>query len=116
MALHNTEAYALSDLRREVQEIVKNHLANNETFARIQGYIQLANDNLDKVEKQVKMNNQFYEHCSLKRFSFNMSSFLTSSYEIELYFKNPHDVGKFTSFGVDTLIILLSECGLIKDC
>lgn len=115
MALHNTESYAMSDLMREVKEIVNTYLSNNETFARVQGYIKVANDNLAQVEKQIKRNNLFYEHCSLKSFSFDKSSLLTSSYEIELYFKNQHNEGKFAHFGVDTLIILLAECGLIKD-
>lgn len=115
MALHNTEYHAMCDLTREVREMVKNHLANNETFARVQGYIKLANDNLREVEEQIKRNNLFYEHCTLKGFSFDMSSLLTSSYEIELYFKNQRDEGKFAHFGVDTLIMLLAECGLIED-
>lgn len=113
--LHNTEYHAMCDLTREVKEIVKTYLSNNETFARVQGYIKLANDNLCKVEEQIKRNNLFYEHCTLKGFSFDKSSLLTSSYEIELYFKNQHDEGKFAHFGIDTLIMLLAECGLIED-
>lgn len=113
--LHNTEYHAMGNLTREVKEMVKNYLANNETFARVQGYIKLANDNLERVEQQVKKNNLFYEHCTFKDFSFDMGSLLTSSYEIELYFKNQHGEGKFSHFGVDTLIILLDECGLLED-
>jgi hypothetical protein len=115
MALHNTEYHAMCDLTREIKEMVKNYLANNEIFARVQGYIKLANDNLVKVEKQIKQNNSFYEGCTIESFSFNMSSFLTSSYEINLYFKNKNNEGKFAHFGVDTLIMLLAECGLIED-
>lgn len=113
--LHNREYHALCDLNREIQEIVKNYLSNNETFARVQSYIKLANDNLSQLEKQIKQNNLFYEGCTIKSFSFNMSSFLTSSYEINLYFKNKNNEGKFAHFGVDTLIMLLAECGLIED-
>jgi len=115
MALHNTEYHAMSNLTRDVKEMVKNYLANNETFARVQGYIKLANDNLARVEQQVKKNNLFYEHCTFKGFSFDMSSLLTSSYEIELYFKNKHNDGKFAHFGVDSLIMLLAECELLED-
>lgn len=115
MALHNTEYHAMCDLAREVRAMVKNHLANNETFARVQSYIKLANTNLAIVEKQVKKNNLFYANCTFKGFSFDMSSLLTSSYEIELYFKNQYDEGKFSHFGVDVLIMLLAECGLLED-
>lgn len=113
--LHNIEYHAMCDLTNEVKEIVKNYLANNETFARVQGYIKLANDNLYQVEKQIKQNNLFYEDCTLKNFSFDKSSLLTSSYEIELYFKDKNNNGKFAHFGVDTLIMLLAECELIED-
>ena len=115
MALHNTEYHAICDLTRDIKKMVKNYLTNNEIFVRVQGYIKLANDNLPRVEQQVKKNNLFYKHCTFKNFSFNMGSLLTSAYEIELYFKNQHDEGKFTQFGVDTFIILLAECGLIED-
>lgn len=105
----------MCNLTREVKKIVDTYLSNDETFARMQGYIKLANDNIRQVEKQIKQNNLFYENCTLKGFSFDKSSLLTSSYEIELYFKDRNDNGKFAHFGVDTLIMLLAECGLIKD-
>lgn len=105
----------MCNLTHEVKEMVNAYLSNNETFARVQGYIKLANDNIRQVEKQIKQNNLFYENCTLKGFSFDKSSLLTSSYEIELYFKDRNDNGKFAHFGVDTLIMLLAECGLIED-
>ena len=113
--LHNNEYHAMCDLSRKVREMVNSFLAKDETFARIQGYIKLANDNIERIEKQVKNNNSFYEHCNLKEFYFNKSSLLTSSYEIELYYKDTNNNGKFSHFGVDTLIMLLAECELIKD-
>lgn len=115
MSLHNTEYHSISKLKHEVQEIVNNYLSNNETFARVQQYIKLANDNLAKMEKQIKRNNHFYNGCSLKEFSFDKSSLLTFSYEIKLYYKNQFDEGKSVRFGVDTLIMALAECNLIED-
>jgi hypothetical protein len=105
----------MCNLTREVKKIVDNYLSNDETFARVQGYIKLANDNLPQVENQIKRNNAYYKDYTLKGFSFDKSSLLTSSYEIELYFEDVNNNGKFAHFGVDTLIMLLAECSLIED-
>lgn len=105
----------MCDLFRQCKAAVEQVLQNSEIYQRTQGYLKLANDNIEIVEKQVKKNNLFYEGTHSFKFYFNKGSLITSSYEIELSYKDESDNYKFTSIGIDSFIILLDECGLLKD-
>ena len=113
--LHNREYHEMCALFRQCQAAVEQVLQNSEIYQRTQGYLKLANDNIETVAKQIKRNNLFYEGTHSFKFHFNKGSLITSSYEIELSFKDESNHYKFTSIGIDSFIILLDECGLLKD-
>lgn len=114
MGLYNDEYNAIYDFKRAVRALVNDYLEQNETFARLQGYIQLANDNIEKVGKQIQQNNLYYEDCTFVKFSFNKTSLLASSYEMTLHYKQGCE-NRYTHFGADSFILLLIECGLLND-
>lgn len=114
MGLYNDEYNAIYDFKRSVRALVTNYLAQNETFARLQKYIQLANDNIEKVGEQIKANNLYYEDCTFVSFSFDKSSLLTPSYEMTLHYKQGRE-DKYSHFGVDSFLLILIECGLLSD-
>lgn len=114
MGLYNDEYNAIYDFKRAVRALVNNYLAQNETFARLQKYIQLANDNIEKVGEQIKENNLYYEDCTFVGFSFDKSSLLTPSYEMTLHYKQGRE-DKYSHFGVDSFLLILIECGLLSD-
>lgn len=114
MGLYNDEYNAIYDFKRAVRALVNDYLAQNETFARLQGYIQLANDNIEKVGKQIQQNNLYYEDCTFVKFSFNKASFVAPVYEITLHYKQGKE-DRFSHFGADSFILLLIECGLLSD-
>lgn len=97
-----------------VRELINNYLEQNETFARLQGYIQLANDNIDIVGKQIQQNNLLYEDCTFVKFSFNKTSFVAHVYEMTLHYKQGRE-DRYSHFGVDSFLLLLIECGLLVD-
>lgn len=90
-------------------------LLKSDIYQRTQGYLKLANDNIGIVEEQIKRNNHFYEGTHSFKFYFNKGSLITSSYEITLSFRDNYDNYHSTSIGIDSFIILLDECGLLKD-
>lgn len=113
--LHNREYHAMCDLFKQCREAIKPVLQNSKIYQRTQGYLRLANNNAEVVEKQIKRNNHFYEGTHSFKFYFNESSLITSSYEITLSYKDNRDDYHSTSIGIDSFIILLDECGLLKD-
>lgn len=113
--LHNREYHAMCNLFRQCKAAVEQVLQNSEIYQRTQSYLKLANDNIEIVEKQIKRNNLFYEGTHSFNFYFNKGSLITSSYEIILSFRDEHNNYQSTSIGIDSFIILLDECGLIKD-
>lgn len=113
--LHNKEYHAMCDLFRQCKTAVEQVLQNSEIYQRTQGYLKLANDNIEAVAKQIKRNNLFYEGAHSFEFYFNKGSLITSSYEITLSFRDKHNNYQSTSIGIDSFIILLDECGLLKD-
>jgi hypothetical protein len=80
MGLYNNEYNAMYEFKRAVRKMVNDYLAQDETFARLQNYIELANTNIEKVGEQIKANNLYYEDCTFVKFSFDKSSLLTPSY------------------------------------
>lgn len=114
MGLYNTEYNAIYDFKRAVRKLVNDYLAQDETFARLQNYIELANTNIEKVGEQIKANNLYYEDCTFVKFSFDKSSLLTSGYEMTLHYKQ-YNEDKFAHFGVDSFLLTLIECGLLND-
>jgi hypothetical protein len=114
MGLYNDEYNAIYDFKRAVRKMVNDYLAQNETFARLQGYIQLANSNIDIVGKQIQQNNLLYEDCTFVKFSFDKTSLLSSTYEMTLHYKQGRE-DRYTHFGVDSFLLLLIECGLLAD-
>ena len=114
MGLYNDEYNAIYDFKRAMRELINNYLEQNETFARLQGYIQLANDNIEKVGKQIQQNNLYYEDCTFVKFSFNKASFIAPVYEITLHYRQGQE-DRFSHFGADSFILLLIECGLLND-
>lgn len=116
MALHNNEYYAMVELRRQVKQYVDNIINNSETYKRIQGYIKLANDNSTLIANKIKENNSLcYEGITRVSVSFNMESLLTSAYEVYIGTYKGKDFHRSVNVGVDSFIILLSECGLVDD-
>jgi hypothetical protein len=113
--LHNREYYAMCDLFRQCKAAVEQVLQSSEIYQRTQDYLKLANDNIEIVEKQIKRNNLFYEGTHSFKFYFNKGSLITSSYEITLSYRDGHNDYHSTSIGIDSFIILLDECGLLKD-
>lgn len=113
--LHNEEYHAMCDLFRQCKTAVEQVLQNSEIYQRTQGYLKLANDNIEVVTKRVKRNNHFYEGTHSFKFYFNKGSLITSSYEITLSYRDSRDDYHSTSIGIDSFIILLDECGLLKD-
>lgn len=114
MGLYNTEYNAIYDFKRAVRKMVNDYLAQDETFARLQNYIELANTNIEKVGEQIKSNNLYYEDCTFVNFAFDKSSLLTPSYEMTLRYKQGNE-DKFAHFGVDSFLLTLIECGLLSD-
>lgn len=114
MGLYNTECIAIYDFKRAVRKMVYDYLAQDETFARLQNYIELANTNIEKVGEQIKANNLYYEDCTFVNFAFDKSSLLTPSYEMTLRYKQGNE-DKFAHFGVDSFLLILIECGLLED-
>lgn len=116
MKLCEIEFDEVCDLAREVEEIVDNYLANNEIFARIQGYIKLANDNLIKMEKLIKRHNPSYKKCTFEKIYFNKTALLESyHYKIELLYVDEYHFVESTSIDVGFLIRLLAQLGLIEE-
>ena len=114
MGLYNDEYNAIYNFKRAVSKLVNDYLLQDETFARLQGYIQLANDNIEKVGEQIKANNLYYEDCTFVGFSFDKTSLLAPSYEMTLHYKQGRE-DKFSHFGADSFLLLLIECGLLND-
>lgn len=116
MALHNNEYHAMVELRRQIKQYVDNIIDNSETYKRIQGYIKLANDNSETLAKKIESNNSlYYDGITNVHVVFNKESLLTSSYEVHLCTYKGKEFYKSLSIGIDSFIILLSECGLVDD-
>jgi hypothetical protein len=113
--LHNKEYHAICELFRQCRKAVDEVLAKSDIYQRTQSYLKLANDNIETVAKQIKRNNHFYEGTHSFKFYFNKGSLITSSYEITLSYRDNRDDYHSTSIGIDSFIILLDECGLLKD-
>lgn len=113
--LHNKEYHAMCRLSQQCGAAIEQVLLKSDIYHRIQSYLKLANDNIGIIEKQIKRNNYFYEGTHSFNFYFNRSSLITSSYEINLSFRDSYDNYKSISIGIDSFIILLDECGLLKD-
>jgi hypothetical protein len=105
----------MCDLFRWCKAAVDQVLQNSEIYQRTQGYLKLANDNIEIVAKQIKRNNHFYEGTHSFKFYFNKGSLITSSYEITLSYKDNRNDYHSTSIGIDSFIILLDECKLLED-
>lgn len=114
MGLYNDEYNAMYEFKRAVRALVNNYLAQNETFARLQNYIELANTNIEKVGEQIKANNLYYEDCTFVGFSFDKASLLTPVYEMTLHYKQGNE-HKSSPCGVDSFLLILIECGLLED-
>jgi len=112
--LHYSENHELYALKAEVRDAVNKLLENSPIYQRIESYLKLANDNIEKVSNQIKHNNYWYEEANNFKFNFDKTAFLHSGYEIELSYKIDNRY-KSTKIGLDSFIILLSECGLVKD-
>lgn len=116
MALHNDEYYAMINLRKTIKESVEETLKSSEVYQRIQGYIKLANDNSELVAKRIEYNNSLcYEGITRVNVSFNMASLLTSAYEVHISTYKGENFHDGVNIGIDSFIILLSECHLLKD-
>lgn len=113
--LHNREYHAMCNLFQQCGAAIEQVLLKSDIYHRTQDYLKLANDNIGIVEKQIKRNNHFYEGTHSFKFYFNRGSLITSSYEIALSFRDNHNDYHSTSIGIDSFIILLDECGLLKD-
>lgn len=116
MALHNDEYYAMVNLRKTIKESVEETLKSSEVYQRIQGYIKLANSNSNLIAEKIKENNSLcYEGITRVSVSFNMESLLTSAYEVYIGTYKGKDYHRSVNIGIDSFIILLSECHLLKD-
>lgn len=116
MSLHNNEYHAMSDLRRVSKEAIKKVVESSEVYQRIKGYIELANDNSNLVAEQIRNNNSLcYDGITRIHITFNEESFITSTYEIHISTYKDKDFHRGVNVGIDSFIILLSECGLIND-
>ena len=114
--LHNKEYHALSQMHKEFKALVNQFLENNATYQRVQGYIQLANDNLNKLYTVICESNSNYKNYELIKVSFRKEYLINNcQYEILLSFTNDGGERDSTAFGVDTLIIFLSRAGLVND-
>lgn len=113
--LHNREYHEMCNLFHQCKAAVDQVLQNSDIYQRTQNYLKLANDNIETVAKQIKRNNHFYEGTHSFKFYFNKGSLITSSYEITLSYKDNRDDHHSTSIGIDSFIILLDECKLLKD-
>ena len=113
--LHNREYHEMCNLFHQCKTAVDQVLQNSDIYQRTQNYLKLANDNIETVAKQIKRNNHFYEGTHSFKFYFNKGSLITSSYEITLSYKDNRDDYHSTSIGIDSFIILLDECGILKD-
>ena len=113
--LHNREYHAMCELFHQCKAAVDQVLQNSDIYKRTQDYLKLANDNIETVAKQIKRNNHFYEDAHSFKFYFNKGSLITSSYEIVLSYRDNRDDYHSTSIGIDSFIILLDECKLLKD-
>ena len=115
MGRYLDECTALYNLKREVRKMVEDYLIQDKFFARLQSYIQLANDNINKVESQIKANNLYYEDCTIIKFSFNKECLIIQGkYELTLHY-NQWGENKFVGVGIDSFILTLIECGLLSD-
>ena len=115
MGLCNTEYAAMHKLKRVVQVMINDYLANDKFFARLRGYLQLANDNIARIEEIVKANNSYYEGCTFTRFAFDKECLIVKEkYELTLYYKQ-HGEDKFAPVGISGFLWLLIECGLLSD-
>lgn len=116
MSLHNQEDHALSQMQREFKALVKQFLETNATHQRVQNYLDLANNNLDKLHTAICSANSNYKNYKLIKVSFRKEYLINNcQYEIELFFTNDRGERDSTSFGIDTFIIFLSRAGLVKD-
>lgn len=95
--------------------MINDCLANDKFFARLRGYLQLANDNIGRIEEIVKANNSYYEGCTFMRFSFDKECLIVKEkYELTLYYKQ-HGEDKFAPVGISGFLCLLIECGLLSE-
>ena len=113
--LHNKEYHAICELFRQCRKAVDEVLTKSDIYQRTQGYLKLANDNIEIVEKQIKRNNCSYEGTHSFKFYFDKGSLINSFYEIALSYRDNRNNYRSTSIGIDSFIILLDECGLLKD-
>lgn len=116
MSLHNDEYHAMMNLKRVAKEAVKKVTESSEIYLRIKGYIKLANDNSNLVAKQIRENNSLcYDGITRIYATFNEESLITSAYEIHISTYREKEFHMGVDIGIDSFIILLSECGLIDD-
>lgn len=116
MSLSNKEYHAFSQMCREFKEAMDSFLNSNEVYLRVQNYIKLANDNLDKFYEAICEQNSNYIDYKLRSVELHKESLINRNlYEIKLYFINDRGNYDSTCFGVDTLIIFLADAGLVKD-
>ena len=116
MSLHNDEYNAIVDLRRAIKTSVKEILKSSETYQRIQGYIELANNNSNLIAEKIKQNNPLcYEGITRVNVSFNIESLITSAYEVYIGTYKGKDFHHSVNIGIDSFIVLLSECHLLED-
>lgn len=115
MGLYNDEYTAICALKLAVRNMVNDYLTRDKSFVRLQSYIQLANNNIDKVESQIKANNLYYEDCTFVKFSFNKACLIVQGkYELTLHYKQWGE-DKFVGVGIDSFLLTLIECGLLSD-
>lgn len=116
MSLHNDEYHAMANLQRAAREAVKKVAESSEIYLRIKGYIKLANDNSNLVAKQIRENNSLcYDGITRIYATFNEESLITSAYEIHISTYKEKEFHMGVDIGIDSFIILLSECGLVDD-
>ena len=111
MLLHNLEYHAMCDLRKTIRNAVEEILMSSEVYQRVKDYIEIARDNSELLAKHIRENNSLcYDGITQVHVGFD-----TESLNIYILTYRGKSFHKRVNIDVDTLIILLAECGLIED-
>ena len=111
MLLHNAEYYEMCSLRKYIDYTVKQLLEASEIYQRVKNYVEIARNNSELLAKHIRENNSLcYDGITQVHVGFDTESL--NIYILTYCGKSFH---KRVNIDVDTLIILLAECGLIED-
>ena len=111
MTLHNVEYHAMCDLRKSINYTIKQLLETSEIYQRVKNYVEIARNNSELLAKHIRENNSLcYDGITQVHVGFDTESL--NIYILTYCGKSFH---KRVNIDVDTLIILLAECGLIED-